>query len=934
MARPTLTGQTRRMSRRQDGKLDSIGLIPPAPPTDIPPRPEPRGYSWPPLMGFNGDGSEYYNAPRFASALRNVSGEGWSPSTNSGATWGAPATIPAEQFNDRRLPISLSAGQQCRFRLPPYSHEYNWLWPEYLKPPIMQYAVGLWCIEWRGNADVRMEGTGVSYVAKDGASPATGNYADGKRYYMSSSYGAERYVRIYSVQSEMTALWAFLPDPAKPSEQSLEGKMFFPGFVQQYHDVSVVRGMNFVPANSSTQKTWSTDRRIPDSAFGNGIISDETAHDGLWPENIKTRSTWAWEWMVAFANEAQVDLWINIPHLANNEYITKLAKVIRYGSDGYEPYESDQANPVWAPLNSNLKVWIEYSNEMWNSGSFSQAKWAEQAAILAGIPASTFVGRRMAECFSLFQAVWGTDRIVRICAVRSGNDTWTQGVATAIRDWGATLTPAVTADVAALETYYGSSIEGWVNTTAKAKAGTADQWYTANATTNASISGSDPYWTSAKLEQDIDATFYEWNRRQLAGIDFGTSNNNPTGLLGGFRPETRALINSVFGRNVPLCSYEGGQSIYTTLYDVNDSAGNKLTQGITWFFNQLTRRPKIKESLAIHMNGSVSKGLYTVMPYKDVTLWSKFGQWGQNEYWGQNSERYQYLMQFCDEMSNIRHIDYLDGTPPTFTTAAALPLMTKDVAFSTEILASAPLTVIGAANPGGLVAAVDPSNSSRVTITGTPTARGAYYAMLRAVDAAGNPAWRVFSTQVVGGSDVLFEVDFRGTSPALNRPWTQTYYVGTNVTFDGVDIGVGVTPVSGNNEFIYWQANPNDAPGTLANAIANNRYIDLSMTLDEAADLRGCRLEVSMTRSVGFHAPKSFSLFCDVVGFLEADVIGTAGTGDSTLTTILRYTIPSIEAYAAVSGPVAFRLYSWNGRYSSSSYSMRISTMALLEAAA
>ena len=67
------------------------------------------------------------------------------------------------------------------------------------------------------------------------------------------------------------------------------------------------------------------------------------------------------------------DLWINVPHLATDEFITNLANLILYGSDGSAPYTSAQANPVWPGLNSNLRVWIEYSNEIWSGGpSFAQ----------------------------------------------------------------------------------------------------------------------------------------------------------------------------------------------------------------------------------------------------------------------------------------------------------------------------------------------------------------------------------------------------------------------------------------------------------------------------------------------------------------------------------------------------------------------------------
>ena len=66
------------------------------------------------------------------------------------------------------------------------------------------------------------------------------------------------------------------------------------------------------------------------------------------------------------ANETGKDLYINIPSNASLTYITDLADLFAYGSDGVNPYTSPQASPVWAPLNSNLKVYIEFSNEIWN----------------------------------------------------------------------------------------------------------------------------------------------------------------------------------------------------------------------------------------------------------------------------------------------------------------------------------------------------------------------------------------------------------------------------------------------------------------------------------------------------------------------------------------------------------------------------------------
>ena len=71
-----------------------------------------------------------------------------------------------------------------------------------------------------------------------------------------------------------------------------------------------------------------------------------------------------------------------IPSNVSTAYLTKLADLFAYGSDGVNPYTSVQSNPVWKPLNPNLKVYIEFSNETWNYG-FVQAEsrsdgWANQ----------------------------------------------------------------------------------------------------------------------------------------------------------------------------------------------------------------------------------------------------------------------------------------------------------------------------------------------------------------------------------------------------------------------------------------------------------------------------------------------------------------------------------------------------------------------------
>ena len=80
---------------------------------------------------------------------------------------------------------------------------------------------------------------------------------------------------------------------------------------------------------------------------------------------------------MALANEAGKDVYINIPSNVSASYLTNLADLFAYGSNGVTPYTSVQSDPVWKPLNPNLKVYIEFSNETWNSG-FAQAETARR----------------------------------------------------------------------------------------------------------------------------------------------------------------------------------------------------------------------------------------------------------------------------------------------------------------------------------------------------------------------------------------------------------------------------------------------------------------------------------------------------------------------------------------------------------------------------
>jgi hypothetical protein len=121
---------------------------------------------------------------------------------------------------------------------------------------------------------------------------------------------------------------------------------------------TTIRFMDYTATNGSPQVNWS-DRPLPSAAqFRAG----------------------PWEYAVQLANETGKDMWINVPEQATDAYITNLANLINYGSDGTNPYTGPQAQPAFPGLNPNLKVYVEFSNEVWNY-AFPQAGQNLNAAV-------------------------------------------------------------------------------------------------------------------------------------------------------------------------------------------------------------------------------------------------------------------------------------------------------------------------------------------------------------------------------------------------------------------------------------------------------------------------------------------------------------------------------------------------------------------------
>lgn len=128
-------------------------------------------------------------------------------------------------------------------------------------------------------------------------------------------------------------------------------------FLTAIEPVKVIRFMDFTATNWSKDVNWS-DRTLPDAASQqNNAPSYGWQGKGI-----------AWEYVIDLLNTTHKDGWINIPAEANDGYVSGLISLIKNGAGGF------------APLETSAKLYIEYSNEVWNSG-FDQFIYNHNQAI-------------------------------------------------------------------------------------------------------------------------------------------------------------------------------------------------------------------------------------------------------------------------------------------------------------------------------------------------------------------------------------------------------------------------------------------------------------------------------------------------------------------------------------------------------------------------
>ncbi|MEM9354640.1 MAG: hypothetical protein AAGB04_00370 [Pseudomonadota bacterium] len=184
-----------------------------------------------------------------------------------------------------------------------------------------------------------------------------------------------------------------LRDPSEPSDATLvdaEAEHVGPfrqAFIDDLSRFGVWRTMDLSKTNGNTQAEW----------------GDRPTLDG--PAGQWFELGWPWELQIEAANLAEVDLWICVPHMATDDYVTQLGKLFAEN------------------LDSDRTVYVEFTNEApWNTGpAFIQSPWI--IANLAGgnkPDANRAYGKRAAEVWQLFADSAGDVRLKRVLSGQAG----------------------------------------------------------------------------------------------------------------------------------------------------------------------------------------------------------------------------------------------------------------------------------------------------------------------------------------------------------------------------------------------------------------------------------------------------------------------------------------------------------------------------------
>ncbi|GGQ84284.1 IPT/TIG domain-containing protein [Couchioplanes azureus] len=352
------------------------------------------------------------------------------------------------------------------------------------------------------------------------------------------------------------------------------GQVFHPAFLASLSGMRTLRFMDWMHTNGGSPFVRWTDYPTMQEATQTRAVAPQL--------------------MAELANRLDADAWVNIPHQADDDFVRNFARVFR---DHLEP---------------GRRVYIEYSNEMWNTAyGYPQTFYAQREGVRLGLSETDWVAgfryqaRRSVEIFKLWNEVFGTDadsRLVRVLGLQSANNYTAQHVL----DWSDEATE-------------GRRAADWADATAIAPyIHCNDTWLSGSA--QRQFPGTDDPAVRAAVLRETPDRLLDACQRSVE-IDM--------------RNEITAHKEIANRYGLALVAYEGGQHLVNMASHAPNNPAIASVRALTDRFHAVNRSPRMRDIYARYLHLWRELGGGTMMLFLATGGMSQHGAWGLREYQAQ-----------------------------------------------------------------------------------------------------------------------------------------------------------------------------------------------------------------------------------------------------------------------------------------------------------
>lgn len=238
------------------------------------------------------------------------------------------------------------------------------------------YPPGIYTCTYEGEGEIRIRGATRVLEARPGRITFELSPADKFKTVQILSTNPANYIRNIHILMPGT-------------EETYKKEPFNPVFLSRWKGFNTFRFMDWMDTNNSEIKEWSDRPKM---------------EDATWTDNGVPL-----EMMIELCNRTGINPWFCMPHQASDDYVRQFALQVK------------------RDLKPGLKVYIEYSNEIWNS-MFAQTKFSNARGVELGFaPADKaweggwrYSAFRSVQIFKIWEEVFGgRDRLVRVMATQS-----------------------------------------------------------------------------------------------------------------------------------------------------------------------------------------------------------------------------------------------------------------------------------------------------------------------------------------------------------------------------------------------------------------------------------------------------------------------------------------------------------------------------------